>query len=269
MLPGSDAGGIGEMFFQPGAIVPQAHSIQRRGRAWNRRHGSDGRRCNGSSDRPWRLGREIRRGQQRGFVLRRQRQDEEREGVEFGSAQIHRRHHAAGDDLRWILEVRNHPSDACDAPWASWSDRDRCPFAPHPDGSPCSLAYLKSPRPSSSSAVSRCQAASVARRGRGGRSGGAKRWGGSLRRFSGRRFGVVRRFLILRRGDDRGSGQTGPGDGREKHKCDRKCSFPQTDHRPAINERNQEEREHRHSRQYHAAHHFQRPLEELQHLEEE
>ncbi len=57
---------------------------------------------------------------------------------------------------------------------------------------------------------------------------------------------------FLRRCHNRGGGQAGPGDGRENDKRDRKCSFPQTNHRPAVDEGNQEEREHRDSRQHNA-----------------
>src|ERR1700722_16054568 len=76
----------------------------------------------------------------------------------------------------------------------------------------------------------------------------------SLRSFSGRGLGVARRFLILGRGHHRGGGKAGPRDGGEKNKGNRKCSFPQADHRPAVDEGGQKEREHRHTREYHATH---------------
>ncbi len=69
------------MFFEPGAIVAQADSIQRRPQ--RRTDFADlvagvamvGLINHGA------LGCEIGRGQQRGFVLRREREDEERECV--------------------------------------------------------------------------------------------------------------------------------------------------------------------------------------------
>ena len=111
MLPFVTLGGIGEMFFEPGAIVTQAHSIQRR-----RERGTD------SVDLMARvamvglidhraLRHEIRRGQQRRLVLRRERQDEQRKRIQVGGAQIHRWHRAAWNNLRWILEVRHQPSN--------------------------------------------------------------------------------------------------------------------------------------------------------------
>ncbi len=92
--------------------------------------------------------------------------------------------------------------------------------------------------------------------------------GRRLRGFGGRRLGVVRRLLILGRGDNGGGSQAGPRNGADNHQRDSKCSLAEAKHRAAVNEGNQKQRKHRDSWQDHAAEDFQRPLEELEHLEE-
>src|ERR1700683_1982149 len=106
-----DAIGIGEMLFEPGAIVAQPDAIQRR-----RQSGADtvdlmtriamvGLIDHGA------LGREIRRRFDGLLVSRREREDEKGERIQVGVGQIDRRHHAARHNLRWILEVRHQISD--------------------------------------------------------------------------------------------------------------------------------------------------------------
>jgi hypothetical protein len=100
------------------------------------------------------------------------------------------------------------------------------PFWPAPGWQPSAALLLEDSQAGQFFRVKRCQAASG--RGEPRRSGflGELAAGRRLpRSFGGRRFRVVRRFLILGRGDNRGGGQAGPGNGGEKHKRDRKCSL--------------------------------------------
>ena len=79
-----DARRIGEMFFKPGPIVTQAHSIQRGSKRGAHAVDLMARVAMVLLVNCGALRHESRRGQKRGLVLRSQRQDEERKIVEIG-----------------------------------------------------------------------------------------------------------------------------------------------------------------------------------------